>query len=94
MKLMTEREAWLWMAKAWARAGAKGILLGERVNGICCCIRAMHDDMIDDKTYSVMRRKMNADYRASRWPNFWWPTTKNGNQRRAAFCRRMAKECK
>ena len=86
--MMTEREAWLWLAKRFSRAGAKGMLInGWRYQGICNCIDAI--DPITTSPTAMIRR-----IRAFTGGGYWWPRTKKGNQRRAAFCRRMAKECK
>ena len=97
--MMTEREAWLWLAKRFSRAGAKGVLInGWRYQGICNCIDAI-DAITTSATAMIHRIRANRPAFAHvrvclASGGYWWPTTKNGNQRRAAFCRRMAKECK
>lgn len=98
-KLLSERAAWLKLAKLWDNPMGNlenaYIDMGDRRSfGLCGCIASFHFAAkrtsyatmwaMLDKVNEIMSETDNA-YR--------WPTTRAGARQRAAFCRRMAKEC-
>ena len=103
-KLMTERQAWLYLARCWDRPFAQPRLAGERVSvgvliqdtvthGLCHSIwRLMYrpGGHINGDT----RRKMSDRlYRAYPYrEGYFWPRTMRGAVTRAKVCRRFAKE--
>ena len=97
---MTERAAWLKLAKLWnkplrgvvpyvrLRHGAHG-MVGR--NGLCACVTSLYvDGKIDHDARLDMNSKVHA---AIKHGAYAWPLTLAGAKSRAAFCRRMAAKC-
>ena len=92
--MLTERQAWLKIAKACDEANDFGwfSVEGCRFCGLCTAISRLD---ISDGTAARMERKIR-----STWPSerkryaFRWTVDKTGATQRAAFCRKMARLCK
>ncbi len=91
---MSEKEAWLKIAEAWDRATKCNCCsdyfahFGDNeANGLCESI----DHVVPER-----RESMKAPIKAllPKHNVFVWPKTLDGAKHRAAFCRKMAKECK
>lgn len=100
-KLMTERAAWLYLARCWDAAvpdkyfGRAALIGNYRADGICYSICALN--WFEKVAQAGKRRmdKMMAENRPKDTPHtFWWPRTVAGAKKRAAFCRKMAALCK
>lgn len=104
-KMLTEKQAWLFLAQLWGRAGKLPAsdddffvrVDGRRAYGLCNCVDCMDqkcvdymDQMIPYSVASAMRAKIDS---WSPGDGYRHPHTPAGALRRAAFCRRMAKGC-
>lgn len=106
MKQLTERQAWLYLARKWDRPRRDpedgfpvvfifNTLLLRNCACLCnSCFGLFKSGRVIEPIYSDMRNRLHKNKPNSR-PGcvFWWPLTKAGARSRAAFCRRMAKEC-
>src|SRR3990167_5049387 len=93
---MTERQAWLFLAKAWD--AAEGEVIGGRVifcagmaTGLCPMLCYLEDTAkISEDTYNAMCAKIwrlpSVTYQDHKWP-----IDKAGAKARVAFCRLQAK---
>lgn len=103
--MLSERRAWLYLAKKWDKAKPPKLdgweddvevvirlnRFGEEI-GLCDTIVRLP---ISCSVCDAMEDKVDRERRRlkkRRWA-FLWPTTKAGAKKRAAFCRRMAKLC-
>jgi hypothetical protein len=100
-KQMTERAAWLYLAKRWDKAvlGGDGDAM-VRINTdrtiVCLCdsiLRLQMDERIDVFTESCMVDRIQRLPNINQSSSYKWPRTLRGARSRAAFCRRMAKQC-
>ncbi len=91
--MMTEKEAWIEIAKACESSDEKGqfTCMGHRgLWGLCSVIRQFY---LSDKIACLMAINMNNKIRKhtkSSLDQYVWPLTKDGALARAAFCRKMA----
>lgn len=98
---MTERQAWLLIAKAWDKPRVftdDGVLIyfatiwKYKYCGLCPCVYVMEEnERIDEFTRNSMLTKIESETRkkGAHHP-FIWPTTLSGAYQRAAFCRKQA----
>jgi hypothetical protein len=99
---MTEREAWLYLARLWSEAqecpcGCKLIVvvpLGEILSsGLCSAISAMcHVNLISGEVKREMRQKVdnvNKMYTGA----YYWPQDLEGAKARAEFCKTQGEQC-
>ena len=99
MKRMTEREAWLYLARKWARTRKAHVTLrpadgGEACRGLCACAcRLIHLGVVKRKVALGMLGRLHRR-RPGKMADesYYWSLTIRGARARAAFCRRMAKE--
>lgn len=100
MARMTERQVWLKIAEAWDAAKVLAprsyyvtIFNGYVMYGICPCIEQLvEEDKISFNLGEKMLAKIKAETGAGE--NSWaFPHTKSGAKKRAALCRKFAKEC-
>lgn len=95
---MTERAAWLWLAKAW-RGAVKDeygdYVADGRSLGLCPCVGDMKSDgLIGVGTAVRMKARLGAAIRAAgvTADDPVWPTnTAAGRRARVRFCERQAK---
>lgn len=97
MKKMSEREAWLHLAKAWTEPftddGDVCVIdqTGLGFNfGLCHCIEDL--EMYDFISIAVETRMLNKIPARSEDDDYCWPLTVEGAGQRAAFCRKMASQ--
>ena len=94
---MTERQAWLYLAKRWDKAFLSDgytvtNVCDDCTHGLCQSLCHLEDEgEIDSNTRLEMSSKIpkSADFAP-----YVWPMTIAGAKKRAAFCRRMAAKCK
>lgn len=91
---MTEKEAWLYLGRLWECISR---ICNDNVIalwfGLCLSIKTLEiPDKISMKIRCEMLRKVDC---VKRLPDseYCWPRTKSGAAERAAFCRKMAREC-
>ena len=92
--MITEKEAWLMLAKLWDRSLSINPALtpGAMINGIvrtglCSSIVSLfYAALITLQQMHDMKAKLPCVRR------FVWPTTVEGAKERVAFCRKMAEE--
>lgn len=91
-----EAVAWDRLAQAFDYYHRTGIVpkdaYGQFITptGICCGIWSF-----PPRTYEAAQDRMIREGRATRKPvGYWWPSTRTYAARRAAFCRRMAEQCR
>lgn len=95
--MLTEREAWLMIADAWANAtdyldGYRVFFNGVRLAGLCDCL-AYSD--IGLETWHTMRVRLVARKPADRLGcELWWPQTADGAAIRESVARELAEECR
>ena len=92
-KLLTQRQAWLLLAKAWRQAkeeppGRWSADVGYGVSyGLCPLINDLfNENRISEATFRSMDKKVPRRKREV----YAWPLTRAGARARAAFCRRQA----
>lgn len=104
---MTEKEAWLYLAKKWDEESYLGdtcegfsayvVIKDFRRPGLCHCLRGVRiEKFISQEMYSEMKRKLDSHGPEKKYGDtfqYRWPLTMTGAKKRAAFCRRMAKLC-
>ena len=99
--MLTAREAFLAMARAWDEAECAGnfhwfaMIRGIQVDGLCIAAkllawRGLIWRETSDEMLNLMKRNRPAEKDAN---NFWWGHTREDAAARAAFCRRMAELC-
>lgn len=92
MKPLTEKQAWLFIAKEFEKK-KQTIVNGL---GLCWAVTIIHD-RIDAKTYYLMRCRLQALIKKRKnnleHGRFLWPTTNSNKPKRAKLARRFAKEC-
>ena len=91
---MTEKQAWLKLAKLWDeslldfwREDYVVILDNRPRYGLCDCITCLP---ISDRMRDKMRRKARGRTKLGRYS---WQLDARGARSRAAFCRKMAAQC-
>jgi len=96
-KKMTQREAWLFIAKQLKVVEPENIgglwieLLGDLTSGLCGCVRILNcRELISDSVAEMMLKKI--DHPRVKWVDgYWrWPRDAAGMNKRIAFCRRQA----
>lgn len=97
-KHMTEKQAWLCLAKLWDKPHCDrddwhGVKTGNYDSyGLCPCIEFLQqavrisDDTFCDMMNKIPKRRINLSA-------FAWRPNAAGAEQRAAFCRKMAKAC-
>ncbi len=92
--MMTQRQAWLYLAKLWSKAAQPSGLAEVRVDNfiryyLCHCI----DDLGDAGTISPAAHRImdNKIYKALKGKAILAPLNLQGAKVRAAFCRKMAR---
>lgn len=92
-KPMTEAQAWEYIAKTWDKPKKRG-------DGYCCSRDGCSGVCFSISNFQLlfgvvtgMTNRLRA-HRAERADGYWWPQTRAGARSRAAFCRRMARECR
>ena len=99
MKYLTERRAWLLLAKEWDKAtqACYGGSFQTPSGQYCLCFAVSHlyhSGPLSRTTRDDMHERLQKHRPAySRDEVFFWPTDKTGAKKRAAFCRKMAKLC-
>ncbi len=95
-KRMNEAEAWEYLAKLWARHfSGHFVLFGESpCSGLCACLWTMEGtSRISIATYTKMKARL--DLHQPRGTRGWYyPRNKAGANKRAALCRKLAKEAR
>ncbi len=101
---MTERQAWLWLAKAWQKAKADkegGYFIPDLAGrwfgayGLCHVIsNLLYVDRLDQKTADQMTARIGREF--ERRANgerivYLWPFNSRGRDARVRFCERQAK---
>lgn len=89
---MTERQAWLKLAKIWDGAKDDGddiAYVPSGATGLCPSILEIRG-YLTDQVYESMMRAID-DLRSVTEHNHKWPMTLAGAKARAAFCRLQAK---
>ena len=93
-KLLTQRQAWLLLAKAWDKPKKSdgGYCIGRFEFGLCQSIWNMETDrLIDKSTSESMQDKVSEGWNRKQYTMFRWPcNTVAGARARAAFCRKQA----
>lgn len=94
---MTEREAWLWIAKDFRKPKYEPYLSKtcseSGYAGICGIINAMMRDVfISLRMCAIMKSKVGK-YKPNVY-GYKWPTTYKGARQRVAFCLKMARQLK
>ena len=89
---MTERQAWMKLAKLWDKAKKSpfGDYEVDRCLGLCLSIALVSDTSWDMNL--EMSDRLDK-HRPRNRHTYSWPTTKAGAKSRAAFCRDMAAMC-
>lgn len=97
MKKLTERQAWLLLAKLWDKAkpkspsGTYAVFFNDgSVSGLCACVGWINTN---SRTRCAMIDKIRTGGSAIHRP-YRWPRTLAGAKQRADFCRLQAKLCK
>lgn len=92
---MTQREAWLYLAKLWSGplsdcpcGGCGGKVAADLASGLCVSVDRIA--MLPAKTREAMRVRIRRHREAIGGESYLWPTTEAGAKKRAAFCRRQA----
>ena len=93
---MSERAAWLWLAKRWEKAKTCNcqhdcgmpivVVSNAQYSGLCgCVVRMCQTNKIDGATAGTMLRKI-----AECGIGFIWPLTAAGARARVRFCLKQA----
>ncbi len=96
VKTLTERDAWLLLAKEWDDE-ARGDGGAWTEFGMCRALTDLYQnrDKIDIRTLDCMRARLQQHKpRGARNGGYWWDFSKDGLRKRANYCRKMAGLCK
>lgn len=94
-KTWTEPRAWLYLAQQWDRAklNARGSACTQFRGVACLCLCASLIELDNHGLISEAMRRTMCACATPRHGGLRWATTIHGARQRAAFCRKMAKEC-
>ena len=99
MKTYTKQQAWAFVARLFESADKHGFAQygGTRMPGICSVLAAMNmKGLLRPNVIRAMFRATLAEVLRTNGPGIGWLAPQNaaGAKIRAAFCRRMARQCK
>ena len=94
--MMTESQAWTWLGEQFGKTGACGILVGSgnqlrNCFGLCMAVSVLsYSRALNKDVYRSMQERMRQSRPDKSTGIYWWPTSEEGNKKRAEFCRTMA----
>ena len=99
MKTYTKQQAWAFVARLFESADKNGFVKygGRRMPGICSVLAAMSmKGLLRHNVMLSMFRTTHAEILRTNDPGIDWLAPRNaaGAKIRAAFCHRMARQCK
>ena len=96
---MTEKEAWLSLAKTWSErltkctCGCGLLVVKDGSTGLCSSLDGLLDvtEEVQFKMRKIINKLPNID--DDSFSNYKWTGDRKGAAQRVAFCKKMAKAC-